>query len=457
MATSARALGAATRRRVAGVLLLAMIVAFAGLTYAFFTKTFTDTVPVTVQTSRVGLQLPTAADVKVRGLIVGEVSGVAADGDGAEVSLALDPDLVDDIPTDVTALIVPKTLFGEKYVSLEVPDGTVVGSTLDPDQALQAGDVIGRTDVPIEVEQVLADVYPLLTAVRPTQLSYTLNAMATALSGRGDRIGDNLERLDSYLTRLNPRVPQLVRDLDKLGHVSDVYADVMPQLGRLLRNGVTTGQTVLAKEQDISNLLTDVTGFADTTRGFLDDTGDDIVRLGEVSTPITALLAQYSPEFPCMTEGLVNWIPRMSEAYRDHTLHINLELLPNQPTGYTAADDPEYGADIGPACHELPLPPHSQDNPAPAIPQEVVRDSGMTGYHGKYRTAPSGPPSAPTSGGSSERPTYLLSGQFGGTRAERQLLASLAGPVLGVAPDDVPGVTSLLLGPLTRGTEVSVR
>ncbi len=226
MATSARAIGAATRRRVAGVLLLAMIVAFAGLTYAFFSKTFTDTVPVTVQTSRVGLQLPTAADVKVRGLIVGEVSGVAADGDGAEVSLALDPDLVDDIPTDVTALIVPKTLFGEKYVSLEVPDGTVVGSALDPDQALQAGDVIGRADVPIEVEQVLADVYPLLTAVRPTQLSYTLNAMATALSGRGDRIGDNLVRLDSYLTRLNPQVPQLVRDLDKLGHVSDVYADV---------------------------------------------------------------------------------------------------------------------------------------------------------------------------------------------------------------------------------------
>ncbi len=199
-----------------------------------------------------------------------------------------------------------------------------------------------------------------------------------------------------------------------------------------------------------------MTGFADTTRGFLDDTGDDIVRLGEVSTPVTALLAQYSPEFPCLTEGLVNWIPRMSEAYRDHTLHINLELLPNQPTGYTAADDPEYGASIGPACHDLPLPPHSQDDPAPAIPQEVVRDSGMTGYHGKYRTAPSDR-RARRRAWVGERPTYLLSGRFGGTRAERQLLASLAGPVLGVSPDDVPGVTSMLLGPLTRGTEVSVR
>ncbi len=449
MATRMRDMGAVTRRRVAGVLLLAIIATFGGITYAFFAKTFVDSVPVTVNASRVGLQLPSAADVKIRGLIVGEVSSVSADGDGAKVRLALDPDLVGGIPADVTATIVPKTLFGEKYISLEVPDGTPVGQSLDASQALQSGDVIQRADVPVEVEQVLADTYPLLTAVRPAQLSYTLNAMATALGGRGDRIGDNLVRLDSYLQRLNPQVPQLVRDLEKLGTTSDIYAGVMPQLGRLLENQVLTGKTVIDKEQQIAELLTDVTGFADTTRAFLDETGDDIVRLGQVSAPVTALLAQYSPEFPCLTEGLVNWIPRMSEAYRDHTLHINLELIPNQPTGYSPADDPEYGADIGPACHELPLPPHSQQNPAPGIPVEVYHKSGITGFHGKYRAGFG-------AGFGSDR-TYRISGTFSGTAAEQRLMASLVGPVLGVTPDEVPGVTTMLLGPLTRGTEVSVR
>ena len=35
-----------TRRRVAGVVLLALILGFGGLTYAFFDKSFTDSVPV---------------------------------------------------------------------------------------------------------------------------------------------------------------------------------------------------------------------------------------------------------------------------------------------------------------------------------------------------------------------------------------------------------------------------
>ena len=41
-----------------------------------------------------------------------------ATGDGAELTLGLFQDQTDTIPADVTGSIVPKTLFGEKYVSL---------------------------------------------------------------------------------------------------------------------------------------------------------------------------------------------------------------------------------------------------------------------------------------------------------------------------------------------------
>ena len=55
---------------------------------------------------------------------------------------------------------------------------------------------------------MLSDLYPLLRTVQPADLNMTLNALATALEGRGEQLGENLETLDSYLKRLNPQIPQ---------------------------------------------------------------------------------------------------------------------------------------------------------------------------------------------------------------------------------------------------------
>ncbi len=42
----------------------------------------------------------------------------------------------------------------------------------------------------IEVERVLSDLYPLLRTVQPEQLNYTLTALADALEGRGEKLGN---------------------------------------------------------------------------------------------------------------------------------------------------------------------------------------------------------------------------------------------------------------------------
>ena len=58
-----------------------LLVLLAGVygTYAIFTKKFADYDEVTLQTSKIGLQLPSRADVKIRGVIVGEVLAFDAD------------------------------------------------------------------------------------------------------------------------------------------------------------------------------------------------------------------------------------------------------------------------------------------------------------------------------------------------------------------------------------------
>jgi phospholipid/cholesterol/gamma-HCH transport system substrate-binding protein len=432
---SRRSLVAAGTHRVLGVAFLCLLLLGVWATYAVFTKKFVDIVPVTLKTSKIGLQLPMLADVKVRGVIVGEVRKISSDGQGASLELALKPDKVDIIPANVTARIEPKTVFGEKYVALQIPASPAR-------HHITAGEVIKESEVSTELEKLLEDIYPFLRTVQPAELNYTLTALANALEGRGDKIGENLSILDDYLKRTNPQLPGLVADLRMLGQVSDNYREAMPDLARVLRNSVTTGRTFVEKEQKIHTLFADVTAFSSTSRDFLEANGDNIIRLGDLSVPQLRLYGKYAPEYPCLLEGMANWIPRMNDGWRGHALHINLETLPTQPTGYTAADSPKYGAKNGPHCETLPTPPYSQAHPGPQPPMSKV-DDGTEDGHGKFASR------AATG--------FDLTSGYAGTSAERSVVNAIAAPVMGVPVDGVPDVATLLFGPLARGQEVTVR
>ena len=364
-----------------GIVFLAMLVGGAWLTFAIFTKKFVDYDEVTLQSSRIGLQLPERADVKIRGVIVGEVLDYEPTEAGADITLGLYPEEIGTIPAGVTGSIVPKTLFGEKYVALVVEGDDVSGPSIE------AGDVIDRTEVATEVEKVLSDLNPLLRTVQPAELNMTLNALATALEGRGDQLGENLETLDSYLKRFNPQLPGAIEDLRLSAEVSDIYADVLPEVGQILRDQVTTLGTLEEQSDTLNALFRDVSALSGSARSFLAENEQNLIRLGEVSEPQVRLLAKYSPQFTCLTRGIVNAGKLQAEAFRNFTLHIVLETLPNQPRSYNANDKPRYGEDRGPNCLNLPTPPGSQENPNQVQPD---MDDGVDEPTGKgtSRVAP---------------------------------------------------------------------
>ena len=347
--------------KVLGVVFIVLLLVGVWFTYAIFNKTFTDYEKVKLQTSKIGLQLPNRADVKIRGVIVGEVLEFESNADGAVLTLGIFPSEIDTIPENVTGNIVPKTLFGEKYVSLEIPE--------DPSpEHLTADDVIERTVISTEVEQVLSDLYPLLRTVQPAQLNMMLTALSTALEGRGEQLGENLETVDAYLKRFNPQIPALVEDLRLTARVSGTYADVLPEIAQILDDTVTTTGTFETREQQLQALFADVSSFSDTARTFLAQNGDNMVRLGEVSAAQLRVLSRYSTEFPCLTEGIVKAGKLQAEAFRGFILHIVLETLPRQPRPYRAEDRPRFDDDRGPSCLHLPNPPWSQSNPVTKQP-----------------------------------------------------------------------------------------
>jgi phospholipid/cholesterol/gamma-HCH transport system substrate-binding protein len=422
--------------RVLGVAFLALLIFFGWLTYAIFSKAFTDYADVTLRSAKAGLQLPDNADVKIRGVIVGEVTEARTAEEGVDLTLGIFPDSLDTIPSNVTAQIVPKTLFGEKYVALQVPEQP------DPDH-IEAGATIEESEVGIEVERVLNDIYPLLRTVQPAEINYTLTAMATALEGRGEQIGENLVILDDYLKQTNPQIPLLIDDLRKLGAVSDTYREVVPELANLLRNSVTTGTTFIQKEQKIQAFFSDVASFSSTSKDFLEQNGENIIRLSKQGQAQLPVFEKYAPEYPCLLNGVVGVLPRQEEAFRGYTLHINLETLPRQPRGYDVRDDPEYADKRGPVdisdCNDAINDRWSQKNlPPPRLVPDL--QTGVDYPVGK-RSAPQ----------------FDVTSGFAGTAAERSLVNSVASPVLGMPSADVPDIATLLFGPLARGTEVSVR
>lgn len=418
--------------RVYGAAFLALVVFFVWFTYAVFSKKFTDYDEVTLQSSKIGLSLPTRADVKIRGVIVGEVLEVSTAGDGASLTLGLYPETRETVPANVTASILPKTLFGEKYVALEVPES--------PDGPIRPGAVISQSKVAIELEEVLNDLFPLLRTIQPTQLNFTLTAVANALEGRGEELGQTLETLDSYLGEFNPTVPALLESITKLGQVSATYEAVVPDLARLLRNTVTTAGTLESKERELQELFTNVSGFSATTEEFLAQNEDNLITLADQGRQILPLLAKYAPEYPCFFRAATNIIPREDSAFRNKTLHIVLETLPQQPRTYTVDDRPVNGDKRGafPYCDLLDKAVDGFYNQENLLPRQLIPDlnDGIEGNVAKRAT---------------------VGDAVGGTAEEKAIIGMAAAPVLGVPLDEVPDLTTLLLGPLARGMEVNVR
>lgn len=422
---------AAITRRALGLGFLGVIAGAVALTVALYTKAFTPVVEVTLEASSAGNQLSAPADVKLRGLIVGEVRDISSTGSGATLDLALDPDQVELIPSNVMAQLVPKTLFGEKFVDLVLPD--------DPSSTpIAQGDVItqDRSQTARETEQALNDLLPLLTALKPEDLSTTLNALSGALRGRGNRIGENLVLVDDYLKGLNPDIPALGQNLGGVADFADEVDRNVPSIRSLLDNTAFLGRSLVDTKSALSGFLASTT----TSTGELDDllTNNEnrLVRLAADSLPSLRTYARYSPVFPCLAKGLVSQDKTLSDAFgkRQPGLHITLEMVTAQG-GYTPGQEPRYREDRGPVCYGLPDP---KGQASDVNFQDGYRDDN-------------GPGSTQAAAAAAD-PARLLAAPA----VQRQVMGSVLGPVLGVSADEVPDLAYLLFGPVARGTEMGL-
>lgn len=415
---------------VAGVVFLTAIAMLIGLSIAVYQKVFDQVTMVTVKADRAGLQLAKFGDVRVHGVLVGQVRSIDQDGREAVITVALEPREAEHIPENVEVQILPTTLFGQKYLSFVEPESP-------SDTPLRDGAVIpsDRVETNVELNRILSRLFPLLRSVRPADLNATLNALATALGGRGEQLGATLDKLDSYLTAISDDLPTLRRDLVLLAEVADTYDVAAPDLLGVLDNVTVSARTVVEQRQELDTFFGDVAGLADTTSSILEENEANLIRVGQVTEPLLRLLAAYSPQYPCLLKGLHAYRPRLARVFRGNMIRQYFVFNTPQYREYDRRDRPVYGeVGHGPWCLGLPNPPE------PIGPQPL--DDG---------TDQDDRP--PTSTAPGTQPSRVTTSGFAGTAGEQAIINAMLASSSGRPADSYGSLGSLMYGPVVRGGE----
>ncbi|GAA2536721.1 MULTISPECIES: MlaD family protein [Pseudonocardia] len=248
--------------------------------------------------------LLTRNEVKVDGVVVGEVGDIVVDGDHADVLLDLDPSALP-LYQDATATIRPISLLGERYVDIE--RGTPGTATMATGGTIPRD----RTGTNVDLDEILN------TVDEPTGES-----LAFLVTTLGDGLRDNGGNVDAALKALAPAL----RDTEGLTAVLEdqnvllgsLVDRVEPVAGALATDGgasldrlVASADRLLAassrQQEALDQTLAELPGAlrsARTTLGELAGTAQETTPTLRTLRPVTEDLSEISGELRTFADSL---------------------------------------------------------------------------------------------------------------------------------------------------------
>lgn len=337
-----------------GVLTVLLVGALVAALTAVGRGALEDRTLVVARFDDIGGALVPGADVKVDGVIVGRVDEIrpaGSAGRGTEVQVALDPRHAGSVPADVTARILPATVFGTSYVDL-LPGGGGSGTGAG---VLRAGQEIPQdtSAETLELQQVLDGLDEVVTALGPAQLASALDNLAGALDGNGERLGRTIDTVATYLERLNPRMPLLRQDLELLATNLEVLQEYGDDLFDAVDDAAVVAGTLVQREGQLGRVLTGGTRLVEALGRLLDENDEALVASLLSTATSVQVLYDGREKLPRGLLSTFDFVRTFSSAM-DEGPYLKIRSLVQQasrPT-YTVADCPRYGDHPGRGCRD---------------------------------------------------------------------------------------------------------
>ncbi|WP_330255021.1 MCE family protein [Nocardia sp. NBC_00565] len=383
---------------------------------------FEKTFEVAAVLADVGDGLPAKSDVKFRGVLVGTVKDVTPSIDGGpnHVNIVLKQEYADGIPRTVTARVVPSNVFAVSSIQL-VDNGAGpplrAHAEIPQDQSLST----------VQLQTALTKLRQIIAATTRLGSDHTLGMLA-AVAAATDRRGADLVQAGAQLDRITRELSAVIvpnGDPSTLGALTDAVRGLQssaPDLLDALHHAVVPMRTIAEMDAALTSLLSAGASTLSTVGTALDNNTDKLINITTQLSPVLGVFADGGTQFT----PIVSRIKVISDKWftefwppgaNTGTGKFLLEFTPHRM--YTRADCPRYGALAGPSCETAPA------TVAPPVIPTVMDPRTFSGVPMGGNVGPVGSPQ------------------------EKELLDRILG-------GDLNAAAELLLGPLARGSTVSV-
>ncbi|MBY6351655.1 MCE family protein [Rhodococcus corynebacterioides] len=235
--------------------------------------------------------------VRVAGVTVGSVSGVAVIDDHARVSF----DLEDDYRvTDTTRAVVRyENLVGDRFLELQDGPGTAAPPR---DRVIP----VERTSPALDLDRLLGGFRPLFAGLDPAEVNRLTAQLISVLQGQGGTIAAVLDRIASLTTTL---------------------ADRDEAIGRVVDNLRTTLGTLSARQTELTDTVENTRALLAGLAADADPWANAVAAVGESAGSLTGALEGIGPPL----DGAVDELTRTAAQLRagEDTIGSVVSRLPD--------------------------------------------------------------------------------------------------------------------------------
>ncbi|TQF68811.1 MCE family protein [Rhodococcus spelaei] len=368
------------------------------------------------------------APVRYSGVNIGRIAGIDSGAQSSVVRLQIDSGSIGQVPSAVLARVVPRTFFGDIYIQLV--DAPNAGSSAP----LADGDTIGVDTGPdaVALYGVYKKMVDVLDRMQPQKMQTALTALGKALDGRGETIGRIVDRLGSASATLTPSAQRFLDTAPEFRSVMTALDAATPDVLATLTAATSVSRSIVEHGDQMAAMFGAAASFASVAASFVGEQRGRITTVMDSTGKILATTAANTSGLVDTLSGAESFGAAGARVFA--TGKFNITAVPSfaGPLPYTGADCPHYGSAYGATCGggqsasvQQAVPPQQAVSPQPAVaaaPASFGRSDVVDG----------------------DREAPVL----------KKLEDTLGGNLAASAPNPA---TVVMLGPMVRGNEVSVR